>query len=702
MPPIFFTNIWMLAGLAGLAIPILIHLLLKRKKKRLRFSTLQFLFRHDQQSSKRRKLRHWLLLALRLLIFTLLVLAFARPYRPQSASAAAGRKRRQAIFILDRSASMQAGATGGERWRQAAERVKKALSEFTADDRAALIGCAGHSDLISGFAPPASIAKLLAELQPGYGVANLSEGLRQAGKLLAASDPRLASTIYLVSDLQRSGCQNLGSAPLPEGVEVKLLNVGDLLSPNVALTQLQIETEDAGRPKAVAVNFSDEESGPLTLEFSVDGKSSFSRALSLPAGSSTNLELGLPALAPGWHDLKAAVRTKDSFHLDDTRYDSIFIPEPLRVLIVETRKAKHPFEEESFFLTTALDPASDATNSVQTAYRITKTTPEELAGKLSVKAETLPCDLVMLPGLKLVPAGLGKSLSAFVQAGGGLVLFLGDGISANRYQNEFRDLLPAALGLPEKPADPAFGWRMGEFETNSAVLSPFRLPNSGDLHIPEFSRRQALTAVEGASTVMRFEDDIPLLLTRPAGKGRVALINSSADTSWTDWPKHKTFVPWLHALGKYLAPKGGLNQTQTSNSFLAGDEFEIELGRAARKASFRLTSPNGKEASVSADDEGRLRSPESAMPGIYLLRDPAGREIRRFAINVPAEESDLAAISPAEFTQQLVRVPEPRNTTLRAGLFGGSRDQQEFWRLLLLGVLALLFIEVFLANKTIA
>ena len=42
MPGIFFSNALMLAGLTTLAIPVLIHLLLKRKKKRLRFSTIQF------------------------------------------------------------------------------------------------------------------------------------------------------------------------------------------------------------------------------------------------------------------------------------------------------------------------------------------------------------------------------------------------------------------------------------------------------------------------------------------------------------------------------------------------------------------------------------------------------------------------------------------------------------------------------------
>jgi len=77
---LFFTNALMLAGMAALAIPVLIHLLLKRKKKRVQFSTIRFFQLQDEQSSRRRKLRNWFLLALRLLIVSLLVLAFARPY----------------------------------------------------------------------------------------------------------------------------------------------------------------------------------------------------------------------------------------------------------------------------------------------------------------------------------------------------------------------------------------------------------------------------------------------------------------------------------------------------------------------------------------------------------------------------------------------------------------------------------------------
>src|SRR6476660_517485 len=115
MGRLLFTNIGLLAGLAALAIPVVIHLLLKRKKQRLRFSTIQCFQKQDQQSTKNRKLRNLLLLAVRLLLLALLVLAFARPYLPQNQIGPGAQKRRQVIFVVDRSASMQANGTDGLR-----------------------------------------------------------------------------------------------------------------------------------------------------------------------------------------------------------------------------------------------------------------------------------------------------------------------------------------------------------------------------------------------------------------------------------------------------------------------------------------------------------------------------------------------------------------------------------------------------------
>lgn len=702
MPNIFFTNAFMLAGLAALSIPVLIHLLLKRKKKRLRFSTILFFLKQDEQASQRRKLRNWLLLALRLLVFTLLVLAFARPYLPKNAAGGGAEKKRQAIFLLDRSASMQATGTDGQRWAQTKERVQKAISELKPDDRAALIGCATHAEVVSGFAPAATVAKLAAGLTPTFGVSDLAEGLRQATNLVAHSDPTAAFTIYVVSDFQRGACLNLASCPIPQEVELKMIKVGDLLTPNLAIVQFQIDSQEGAKPRAIVSSFSDEENSSATIDFNIDGKLVASHSMSLGPGASTNLEFAVPALSPGWHELKAQLQGKDALALDDVRYAALSIPEPVRVFIVESRRNKKLFEEESFFVVTALDPGKNSTNTIPTSFNLQKFAPEELARQLSPIQGQLPCDLVILPGLKQFTSGAGKALNDFVQAGGGLLLFLGDEVSANRYNTEIRELMPAQLGVVETSPDVESNWRIGDYDTNTMVFAAFRLPNSGDLRIPTFTKRFSMTAADNSSLPALFDDGDPLLAIRAAGRGRVALANTSADTSWNDWPKHKTFVPWLHGVCKYLAQRAARDQMLGTNSFVAGTDIEIELGSAAKNAQFKLQSPGGKEALLTTDAQGWLRDADLFAPGLYSLRDSIGREVRRFAVNVPAQESDLSALSLTDFQQQLARVAPPRETTLAASLYGPASNQKELWRVLLLSVLALLFIEVFVANRTLA
>ncbi|MBI3415537.1 MAG: VWA domain-containing protein, partial [Verrucomicrobia bacterium] len=263
MFPFSFANAALLGGLLALGVPILIHLLLKQKKKRLRFSTLQFFLKRDEQSTQKRTLRNLLLLAMRLLLFALLVFAFARPYFPEAQTPGGGQKRRDVVFVLDRSASMQATGVDGMRWGAAKETIRKILSELKADDRAALIGCAAHTDVISPFAPATVVSKVLSDLQPTAGASDIAAGLQQAVRLFDFDDRSRTPTIYVVSDLQRSSIKDLVSHPLPQEAEVKVLNVGDLFTPNIALTDLLLEGEIVSRPRAVVANYSEEESNGL-------------------------------------------------------------------------------------------------------------------------------------------------------------------------------------------------------------------------------------------------------------------------------------------------------------------------------------------------------------------------------------------------------------------------------------------------------
>src|SRR5258708_23064310 len=105
-----------LVGLSALAVPVLIHLIQRERKRVVEFPSLMFLRRIPYQSVRRRRIRDWLLLAMRLAALALVVLALARPFFRRSALAAATQNgAREAVILVDTSYSMEYG----DRWRQA-------------------------------------------------------------------------------------------------------------------------------------------------------------------------------------------------------------------------------------------------------------------------------------------------------------------------------------------------------------------------------------------------------------------------------------------------------------------------------------------------------------------------------------------------------------------------------------------------------
>src|SRR5436853_5556162 len=96
-----------LVGLAAIAIPVLVHLIQREKKRVVEFPSLMFLRRIPYQSVRRRRLRDVALLMMRLAALALIVLAFARPFfRTDSLAAAAQNGAREAVILLDTSYSM--------------------------------------------------------------------------------------------------------------------------------------------------------------------------------------------------------------------------------------------------------------------------------------------------------------------------------------------------------------------------------------------------------------------------------------------------------------------------------------------------------------------------------------------------------------------------------------------------------------------
>jgi len=107
-----FLNPFFLLGLAAAAIPIIIHMLTRRRPREVMFPSLEFLSEVNQNEIRRLRIKQWLLLALRALAVAAIALAMARPALKGSAGRAS-RAATTVVALCDRSGSMGAlGASG--------------------------------------------------------------------------------------------------------------------------------------------------------------------------------------------------------------------------------------------------------------------------------------------------------------------------------------------------------------------------------------------------------------------------------------------------------------------------------------------------------------------------------------------------------------------------------------------------------------
>src|SRR5439155_4782333 len=107
-----FANPWMLAALATVGLPIIIHYLTRARPRRIIFPPFKFLLEACAGQQAVHRLRTILLLTLRTLAVLALVLLFARPFLKPSGPANAADVNKRVVLIIDASLSMRAVPEG--------------------------------------------------------------------------------------------------------------------------------------------------------------------------------------------------------------------------------------------------------------------------------------------------------------------------------------------------------------------------------------------------------------------------------------------------------------------------------------------------------------------------------------------------------------------------------------------------------------
>ncbi len=655
---ISFANPLLAWGALAAAIPVLVHLLQRRRPKPHPFPAIELVRRSQQRNVRRLRLRRLLLLAARTLILLAIPLALARPQisRGDEAAVAAAKGPAATAIVLDASLSMQFQDGHTSLFTRARDDAREILAALAAEEPVTVVICDGSTPQAGAPSFDRGAARRrLDDAEPTYLPADLTSCVTAAASALGES-PLAGKRIHVVTDLTATAWRLDGPAPTvpteegevrPEVIIVDATRGRTM--PNRAIVDLAVAPapELGGRGQAFTItvrNFGDLALADLEAELLVGDEVVAKGFLEIAPHGAATKKLTHRFPAGGIYQGKVRL-AQDGLAADDERSFVVQVPRDLRALVVDGAPSAMRYRDEAFFVDAALRMGGSAPIAVTT-----------------VDAESLPAqelstfDLLLLLNVRAQRPEVAARIAAFVEDGGGLFISLGDQVDADAYNASFAQLLPRPLHLLKTAADPGRDdqrpARFSELDHEHPILRIFAPGAGGELT----ARTWRYFLLQPGSTgriLASFGDGAPALIEGTRGKGRILLYTSTVDRDWSDWPIQTSFLPTMQQAAAYLSRAMESRRPRVAQ---VGGAASLDAPESGRITSVR--GPDGRDRPLA---DGRVEGIDR--PGIYevALEGAAAGESLTFAAHVDPRESDTRRIDGRELE----------------AFFGGDRAQVE-------------------------
>ena len=707
----------LLAGAALIALPIVLHLIMRREAQKLRFPALRFVQQRRNMNQHRLRLRHLLLLAMRCAIIALLAFALARPTLRGSGAPGKENAPVAAALVFDNSLRMEYQHANKSRIEEAKELAAWLLEQFPAESPVTVVDRAGRQ---RGQDLDRSAAELRVErLETSAAVRPMEDALRDAVRWL--EDKRdYRGEIYVFTDLAAEAWPESTLAELAKqlnttpGTNLYLIDVGADEPRNLGLGSLRLSSEQLAPGGTLRI---ETELVPAGMQPAADELIDFSRGevemyVETSTGEPekrgqqiiepnnqrpTEIEFSLSNLPLGTHQGFVRIAARDALPSDDVRYFTVDVQQPTKLLLVgET-------EQDVLFLREALAPGA-AAGTAQSKFECTFGRFQQIA-ELPLADFAAVC-LVDPPPLASEDW---RALQSYAEAGGGVGIFLGREATAKEMnRSEAQLLLPAKLR-----------WVSHEATQEATYLRPVAVehPALAELRdladvvpwseFPVFKYWELEAGAESAHVVASFANGKPALVERQIGAGRVMLMTTPVsdpayDEPWNllptgldPWP----FLALANGVAEYLAAAG-----DPQLNYHAGQTVVLRLLPEEQVASYALQMPDGSAVRQSlAPGQQDLSIASAEQLGNYRVRagGQEGKLDRGFSVNLPAEITRLDRAAADKIVKALgekrTRVARTREEIeVRVGL---ARMGRELFPWLILAVALVLAAEQLLANR---
>jgi hypothetical protein len=600
----FMTNpALFLLGAAAVSIPIIIHLLNKRKFRVVDWAAMEFLLDADKKNRRRIRLENLILLLLRCLAVLLLAFLLGRPFIPTSMAAGLiDAAQFERVVLLDDSLSMQA-RLGNE---SAFEISRKRLTELTrslAGDQSdnsltlLLTSRPEQPQFNAAHLGPETIDEINAaidKLEPSDGVANLPAALQRLQDYVANQPQNVNRVVYILTDLRSrdwKAAENSQESPLNVLKELSkdtsacfVIDAGDAEDRNVAVTAIRPEgtlvAGVASRFDVSVTNFGSQDARDVRVKFGAGDALPVSEEIerigpgetvsrsftfSFAAEEDSDATTAANVLAP--RRVKVELTTArqgedDRLQADSIAYYPARLVRGIPVLIVDGDPSAAFGKSESFYLRRALSPQGPVPSGVV----VDVVTENELESLTLDKYDVIfLCNLYRL-GDKTAENIV--RLEKWVHSGGGLAIMPGDQIDEvsfnDLYYRDGAGLSPLKLERIEGDETEAKWVNFKVEQTNHDVLKIFAGQNNPFLdNVKTFRwwvssvKKEQIGALVSVPCRFTDVDDSPAFAEKQFGKGRVLTAGFPADAEWSNWTSDPSYIVSMQEFVRYLSGDRG-------------------------------------------------------------------------------------------------------------------------------------------------
>lgn len=698
-----FISTWLaVAGLTAVSIPIVIHLLLRRRRQPIEWGAMRLLIEAVRRHRRRARLEQILLLTIRCLVVLLIGLALAEPVISGLRSLGGG-SRLVVMVIDDGLASGIRNEDGAPELDRSIESAAELLDQLSPGDRVAVVTTSTPPRMLTD-GPSVNLdgaSRIIRNIRPSAARSDLDGALQVAGRILDEHSGSSPATISLFGSWRRGSLLedgtggDEGNATILGGDRpTRLLATLPTTEPTttVVVSDLAVRRpvdEDRGEQPRVRISVllrrMGSDLGAARSLVSLDGP-----GLETPPPRQVDWSPGRSEAVIEFvgrtRDVDAAI---DGTSLITARVDDQILPDlSNRSILVDTSSGLNVgiIDRNVFTDGTAIEDVRSA-DWIERALEpdesgmivVERIDPASLTSRVLGRL-----DAVVVTRPDLLGDVEWPLISAFVDRGGLVLLAPPGDASVHTWLDRLEPELGLAMDVSVEPVGSDPPEPLAPRQPGGSFLSLLGT-ELDELSTPiVVSRRLQVDSSRGEGRpLLVTETGDPILIAwepRRSRHGVVALLTVSPRLDWTNLPIKPLMVPLLQEL-----VREGTSTGRGSIEVAAGD-----LPTVTVSGSRELGGPG--ERSITIDQNGRV-SEALVRNGHWIVRDSEGSALSTIVVNSEVAAGDPVTTTPDELTS---RLGEEAGWELLEGseLAGRFRTEESnpLWSLILLGLALMLLV----------